>query len=206
MKSVWRGAKKLWRERPLIAVMLVFCLVACTWFMMQREYDTIFRTLVLPVCSLCGILGYLSYYAGKNDIGKAAQTVLSEQTDLTMRIVSTVSGERQPRGLELNTYEPGMIQTFYVVFTNRTGSIIRTDTSYRLERRLRGIWYHVEETPVKEEAPGMIEIPEGTSEKLRIPASPRYPCLTQGYYQMVKTVETVRGMRTVAAGFSVDEF
>ena len=206
MKTVWQGAKKLWHTQPLVLVMLIVCLAACVWFMVRRDYDSIFRTLALPVCSLCGILGYLHYYAGKNAACGAAQTALSEQTDLTMRIVSTVSGEREPVGLELNTYEPGMIRTFYVTFTNRTGGVIQTDTAYRLECRMRGTWYHVEETPGEKETPGALEIPEGTSEKLAIPASPRYPHLAPGYYRMVKTVETARGARTVAAGFSVDDF
>ena len=187
----------------MLAVLLG-CAVLGVWFMMRRDYESIFRTMALPVCSVCGILGYLYYYGQQSESFTPAQTVLSEVSDLTMRIVSTVAGASAGRQT-WSGYDPGSIETFYVVFENHTGAAIETDTSYRLERSIRWKWYCVESAPAAETAWKALEIPEGRSGKLCIPAASMGFSLSPGYYRMVKSVKTRNGLRVIAAGFSVDE-
>lgn len=204
MKPIWKGLKKLFFERPLMLAVLLGCAVLGVWFMMRRDYESIFRTMALPVCSVCGILGYLYYYGQQSESFTPAQTVLSEESDLTMRIVSTVAGASAGRQT-WSGYDPGSIETFYVVFENHTGAAIETDTSYRLERSIRWKWYCVESAPAAETAWKALEIPEGRSGKLCIPAASMGFSLSPGYYRMVKSVKTRNGLRVIAAGFSVDE-
>lgn len=107
----------------MLAVLLG-CAVLGVWFMMRRDYESIFRTMALPVCSVCGILGYLYYYGQQSESFTPAQTVLvrrigSDHAYCQHSCWAASAGRQTWSG-----YDPGSIETFYVVFENHTGAAI----------------------------------------------------------------------------------
>ena len=194
------------REEPTLLILLGASFLLLLWNIRQRDAAA-GVALVMLALLLLG-MGRVFYEYGKSNAAEQREslTKLSAEADLSMRITGMVMGEKPffPRGPYSTGAAPPIVR-YSVTFDNRTGTVIQTDTSYRMERRLLGKWYPVEplaEVPEQWEA---LEIPVGKTEKVSIPSAPCYAGMTAGYYRMVKTVQTAKGLRTVAAEISLDD-
>ena len=170
-------------------------------------------SLLLINCTVIALIAG-GFYRRARCAEEASRTPIYRGDDLSMRVAGFLSDTAPKYGtaatprdaLDLMglSYERGNIEQLRVVFENRTGAPIRTDTSHRMERRLRGVWRTVEPLTDAPEHWEALEIPEGKSEKIPIPSAAGYANLRMGYYRMVKTVQTARGERTVAGEFALD--
>lgn len=207
MHRIFKGARKMLREHPGLLALLAGGLLFWLWTMARREYETPLWPLTLLVLLLLGFVRIFYDYGKANAAERQeSQAKLSAEADLSMRITGMVMGEKP--FFSTGPYSAGAapsIARYSVTFDNRTGAVIQTDTSYRMERRLRGKWYPVEPLAQMPEQWEALEIPAGKTEKVPIPSAPGYAGMTAGYYRMVKTVQTAKGARTVAAEFSLDD-
>ena len=202
MKTMREGLGRMWRENPLIVILLLIGTALCIWRVAAGRYDTLLQTL-LPVACLIGLARTFYHRGTMNDAaGAPSQTKLSEETDLSLQVTGLVLNDEWSLS-PIGAGQPP-VKRCSVVFETRTGAPIRTDTSHRMERRLRGVWRTVEPLTDAPEHWEALEIPEGKSEKIPIPSAAGYANLRMGYYRMVKTVQTARGERTVAGEFALD--
>ena len=142
MKTMREGLGRMWRENPLIVILLLIGTALCIWRVAAGQYDTLLQTL-LPVACLIGLARTFYHRGTMNDAaGAPSQTKLSEETDLSLQVTGLVLNDEWSFS-PISAGQP-TVKRYSVVFENRTGAPIRTDTSHRMERRLRGVWRTVE--------------------------------------------------------------